>query len=103
MCSANAVSYDAVRMRADDELCCLFLTEVVEQHKGVSRVLAARRALSRQRLREKGTSLNGVDDISLLIDGVRRSQPKTKFQVESLDINGVTAMAAALSASPMTR
>ena len=99
MCSANAVSYDAVKMRADDELCCLFLTQVAEQHKGISRVVAARRALSRQRIREKGSSLNGVEDISLLIDGVRRSQPRTKFQVESLDINDVTAMARALSAS----
>ena len=100
MCSANGVTYDATNMRADDELCCLFLTEVAEQHKGISRVVAARRALSRQRIRERGTSLNGVDDISLLIDGVRRSQPKTKFQVESLDVNDVTAMTAALSTSP---
>ena len=100
MCSANGVVYDAVKMRADDELCCLFLTQVAEQHKGISRIVAARRALSRQRIREKGTSLNGVDDISLLVDGVRRSQPRTKFQVESLDVNDVTAIAAALSASP---
>ena len=99
MCTANSVTYDAVKMRADNELCCLFLTQVAEQYKGISRVTAARRALSRQRLREHGTSLNSVDDISLLIDGVRRSQPKTKFQVESLDVNDVTAMAAALSAS----
>ena len=99
MCAANSVIYDAAKMRADNELCCLFLTQVAEQYKGISRVSAARRALSRQRLREHGTSLNSVDDISLLIDGVRRSQPKTKFQVESLDVNDVTAMAAALSAS----
>ena len=100
MCSANGVIYDAVRMRADDELCCLFLTEVAEQHKGISRVVAARRALSRQRIREKSVSLNEVDNISLLVDGVRRSHPRTKFQVESLDVNDVTAMSAALSASP---
>ena len=100
MCSANSVTYDAVKMRADNELCCLFLTEVVEQHKGISRVVAARRALSRQRIRENGSSLNNVDDISLLIDGARRSQPRTKFQVESLDVNDVTAMAATLSSSP---
>ena len=99
MCSANAVPHDAVKMRADDELCSLFLTEVAEQHKGVSRVVAARRALSRQRIREKGSSLNGVEDITLLVEGVRRSQPKTRFQVESLDVNDVAAMAAALSAS----
>lgn len=99
MCSANAVTYDAVQMRADDELCTLFLTQVAEQHKGVSRVVAARRALSRQRIREGGASLNGVDDITLLIDGVRRSQPKTKFQVESLDINDVTTMAATLASA----
>ena len=36
MCSANAVQYDAVKMRADDELCTLFLTQVAEQHKGIA-------------------------------------------------------------------
>lgn len=100
MCRANRVTYDAVKMRADNELCCLFLTEVAEQMKGISRVTAARRALSGQRMREGSTSLNGDDDISLLIDGVRRSQPKTKHQVESLDVNDVAAIASALSKSP---
>ena len=77
----------------------MFLTEVAEQMKGISRVVAARRALSCQRLREGSTSLNGDHDISLLVDGVRRMQPKTKHQVESLDVNDVTTMAAALSKS----
>lgn len=99
MCSANHVRYDAVKMRADNQLCCLFLTEVAEQMAGISRVIAARRGLSGQRLREGSTSLNGDHDISLLIDGVRRSQPKTKHQVESLDVNDVAAIASVLSKS----
>ena len=101
MCRANFVPYDAVKMRADDELCCMFLTQVAEEMKGISRVTAARRALSAQRLREGSTSLNGVHDISLLIEGVRRSQPRTKHQVESLDVNDVTAIVDALSKSPL--
>ena len=100
MCRANRVTYDAVKMRADNILCCLFLTEVAEQMRGISRVTAARRALSGQRMREGSTSLNGDHDISLLIDGVRRSQPKTKHQVESLDVNDVAAIASELSKSP---
>ena len=64
MCSANNVQYHPVQMRADDVLCCMFLTEVAEQLKGVPRVVAARRALSRQRLREGASSLNSVDDPS---------------------------------------
>lgn len=100
MCSANRVTYHAVKMRADNKLCCLFLTEVAEQMQGISRVTAARRALSAQRMREGSTSLNGDHDISLLIDGVRRSQPHTTHQVESLDVNDVTAIASALSKSP---
>lgn len=100
MCTANHVRYDAVKMRADNQLCCLFLTEVAEQMKGISRVTAARRALSGQRLREGCTSLNGDHDISLLIDGVRRSQPKTRHQVESLDVNDVASIASELSKSP---
>lgn len=77
----------------------MFLTEVAEQMKGISRVSAARRALSAQRLREGATSLNADHDISLLVDGVRRSQPKTKHQVESLDVNDVATMTTALSRS----
>ena len=91
--------YDAVQMRADNYLCCLFLTEVAEQMKGVSRLIAARRALNCRRIREGGTSLNNDYDVCLLVDGVRRSQPKTKHQVESLDVNDVAAIAAALSHS----
>jgi len=99
MCSANGVTYCPVKMRADNELCCMFLTEVAEQMKGVSRVVAARRALSCQRLREGSSSLNGDHDITILIDGVRRSQPKTVHQMESLDVNDVATIAAALSHS----
>ena len=100
MCTANNVTYNAVKMRADNHLCCLFLTEVAEQMAGISRVTAARRALSGQRLREGSTSLNGDHDICLLVDGVRRSQPKTRHQVESLDINDVASIASKLSESP---
>ena len=99
MCTANRVVYDAVKMRADNHLCCLFLTEVAEQMKGISRVSAARRALSAQRLREGSPTLNADHNISLLIDGVRRSQPKTTHQVESLDVNDVVTIASALSRS----
>jgi len=99
MCSANSVVYHARDMRSDSRLCCLFLTEVADQMKGISRVTAARRALSAQRLREGSSSLNSDHDISLLLDGVRRSQPKTKHQVESLDVNDVSVIAAALSQS----
>lgn len=97
MCTANEVPYNARLMRADDDLCCHFLTQVADEMKGVSRVVAARRALSGQRLREGALSLNSVHDVTLLVDGVRNAQPKTRHQVESLDINDVTTIAAALS------
>jgi len=96
MCSANDIRYYPKQSRADDELCCLFLTEVADKMAGVSRVTAARRALSGQRLRDGGSSLNSVHDITLLVDGVRNAQPKTKFQVESLDVNDVVTIAVAL-------
>lgn len=99
MCSANGVRYEAKLMRADDDLCCLFLTEIADQMAGVSRVVAARRALSGQRLRENAGSLNAVHDVTLLVDGVRNAQPKTKHQVESLDVNDVITIAEALDQS----
>lgn len=101
MCTANGVCYHARAMRADDELCCLFLTEVADQMRGVSRVTAARRALSGQRLRDGGGSLNAVQAITLLVDGVRNSQPKIKHQVESLDVNDVHTITTALAKSTL--
>ena len=101
MCTANGVQCNAKVMRVDDELCCLFLTEVADQMRGVSRITAARRALSGQRLRDCGDSLNAVHEISLLVDGVRNSQPKIKHQVESLDVNDVHTITIALSKSPL--
>ena len=99
MCSANYVPYHPSSCLQDNQLCCLFLTQVVEEMKGVSRVTAARRALNVRRQRLGFSSLNDDHDISLLIDGVRRSQPKTRHQVESLDVNDVSSIANTLQQS----
>ena len=50
-------------------------------------------------MREGSASLNSDHDISLLLDGVRRNQHKSKHQVESLDVNDVSVIAATLSQS----
>ena len=99
MCSSNNVNYDFGRCLRDDRLCCLFLTDVAEEMKGISRVIAARRALNTRRLRMHSPSLNNDHDITLLVDGIRRSQPKTRHQVESLDVNDVSLISTTLSTS----
>ena len=99
MCASNGVVYDFGSCLGDNHLCCLFLTQVAEEMKGISRVTAARRALNTRRLRMRLPSLNGDHDITLLVDGVRRSQPRTRHQVESLDVNDVASIASVLSAS----
>ena len=94
MCESNGIVYSAVRARADNELCRLFLVEVADENRGVSRPVSARRALSAQRLREGSPSLTGDADISRLIAGVRSSQPRTPHQVESLGVDDVEVVAA---------
>jgi len=56
--------------------------------------VAARRALSAQRLREGSPSLNDDVDISRLIAGIRNSQPRTPHQVESIGVDDVELVAA---------
>ena len=78
---------------ASSRLCFLFLVEVAEEKKGFSRVRAARRFLSEQRIRDGGRSLNGDAKIALLLDGVDNAEPRQRKQKEALDVNEVRTLA----------
>jgi hypothetical protein len=93
LCASNGMEYSAVGCRADNELCRLFLVEIAEEKRGISRPVSARRALSGQRVREGSSSLTGDADITRLIAVVRNSQPSTPHQVESLGVDDVELVA----------
>lgn len=97
MRDSNDVQLNEQEQWADVELLTMFLTHVADENKGVSRVTAARRVLNNKRLRLGLPSLNDVPAISMLVDGVWRSQPHTPHQVESLDVNDVRTVGRALA------
>lgn len=70
-----------------DELCRLFVSNLMKQKKGFSVPRAARRYLSGARLRLKMKSLNGDVALGERIRGYERSMPRTAVQRLSLALD----------------
>ena len=99
MCRDSGVVFSWFRCLADNTFCYLFLVQVANADKGSTRPVAARRALSRQRMLQKLPSLNDDVRISALIQGVRNARPRLRKQMESLDISDVKAVSDAWGSS----